>query len=103
MTLTFLLSGSCLTRKIAHGLGWGPLVLPPLSGETCWVHDPVEGAGEEEGRRSRGDGVAVSRGNQERFPGQWESWMKGKERVAGREGASLWGRTPGARKVAVCS
>ena len=35
MTLTFLLSGSYLTMKMAHGCGWGPLVLPPLSGETC--------------------------------------------------------------------
>ena len=35
MILTFLLSGSYLTMKMAHGLGWGPLVLPPLSGETC--------------------------------------------------------------------
>ena len=34
MTLTFLQSGSCLTMKMAHGLGWGPLVLLPLSGET---------------------------------------------------------------------
>ena len=34
MILTFLQSGSCLTMKVAHGLGWGPLVLPPLSGET---------------------------------------------------------------------
>ena len=34
MILTFLLSGSYLTMKMAHGLGWGPLVLPPLSGET---------------------------------------------------------------------
>ena len=35
MILTFLLCGSCLTMKMARGLGWGPLVLPPLSGETC--------------------------------------------------------------------
>ena len=24
----------CMTMKMAHGLGWGPLVLPPLSEET---------------------------------------------------------------------
>ena len=35
MILTFLLSGSYVTMKMAHGLRWGPLVLPPLSGETC--------------------------------------------------------------------
>ena len=70
MIPTVLLSGSCLTMKMAHGLGWGPLVLPPLSGETCWVHDPVEGAGEEEGRRSRGDGVAGLREGQKRFQSQ---------------------------------
>ena len=59
MTLTFLLSGSCLTRKIAHGLGWGPLVLPPLSGETCWVCDHVAGGeGRGEGELGRwGNGV----------------------------------------------
>ena len=32
MILTFLLSGSYLTMKMAHGLGWGPLVLPSLRG-----------------------------------------------------------------------
>ena len=42
MILTFLLSGSCLTMKMARGLGWGLLVLP-LSGETCWVRDCVAG------------------------------------------------------------
>ena len=35
MILTFLLSGSCLTMKMARGLGWGPLVLPLLSEEPC--------------------------------------------------------------------
>ena len=65
MILSFLLSGSYLTMKMAHGLGWGPRVLPPLSGETCWVHDRGGGAG-----GSRGDGVAGSRRIQERFPGQ---------------------------------
>ena len=45
--------------KMAHGFEWGPLVLPPLSGETCWVHDCMAGEegggeGEEEcgGRKS---------------------------------------------------
>ena len=108
MILTFLLSGSYLTVKMAHGLGWSPLVLPPLSGETCWVCDPVAaGEGSGEGRRTWGDGVAGSgsRGSQERFPGQSVSWMKGKERggrVAVREGARQRGRTPGVQKVRVC-
>ena len=31
MIPTLLLSGSYLTMKMAHGLGQGPLVLPPLS------------------------------------------------------------------------
>ena len=55
MILTFLLSGLCLTMKMARGLGWGPLVLPPLSGESCT--DPVaEGKerGEESGRWGSG-------------------------------------------------
>ena len=51
MILTFLLSGSCLTMKMAHGLQWGPLVPPPLLGETCLVRDHLaagEGRGEGE-------------------------------------------------------
>ena len=58
MILTFLLSGSYLTMKMAHGLGWGPLVLPPLRGNMCWVCDRVAG-GEGSGEDSRGDGVAA--------------------------------------------
>ena len=60
MILTFLLSGLCLTMKMARGLGWGPLVLPPLSGESCTDPvgtDPVaEGKerGEESGRWGSG-------------------------------------------------
>ena len=49
MTLTFLLSGSYLTMKMAHGCGWGPLVLPPLSGETCVGYVTVLGRGVEGG------------------------------------------------------
>ena len=45
MILTFLLSGSYLTMKMACGLGWGPLALLPLSGEPCRVHDRVAGGG----------------------------------------------------------
>ena len=66
MILTFLLSGLCLTMKMARGLGWGPLVLPPLSGESCT--DPVA-EGKERGR-SRGDGVVGLRESQERFQSQ---------------------------------
>ena len=61
MIPTFLLSGSYLTMKMAHGIGWGPLVLPPLSGEMCWVCDHVaggEGSGEGDG------GWGVKRGEQ---------------------------------------
>ena len=60
MILTFPLSGSYLTMKMAHGLGWGPLVLPPLSGEICVEYVTVwrRRAGEG-GRGSRGDGVVV--------------------------------------------
>ena len=59
MILAFLLSGSYLTMKMARGLGWGPLVLPPLSGETCWVRDRVAGGeGRGEGELGRwGSGV----------------------------------------------
>ena len=46
MILTFLLSGLCLTMKMARGLGWGPLVLPPLSGETCAGYMTVWQVGE---------------------------------------------------------
>ena len=62
MILTFLLSGSCLRMKMAHGLRWGPLVLPPLSGEICveyvtvWWRRRGKGRG---GRESQGEGVAV--------------------------------------------
>ena len=70
MIPTVLLSGSCLTMKMAHGLGWGPLVLPPLSGETCVGYMTVWQEGKEVGRRTRGDGVVGSRRSQERFPGQ---------------------------------
>ena len=58
MILSFLLSGSYLTMKMAHRLGWGPLVLPPLSGEMCWVHDCTAG---EEGRREGESGRWGSR------------------------------------------
>ena len=64
MIPTVLLSGSCLTMKMAHGLGWGPLVLPPLSGEMCWVCDHVaggEGSGEEDSGRW-GSGVKEESG-----------------------------------------
>ena len=54
MILTFLLSGLCLTMKMARGLGWGPLVLPPLSGESCT--DPVGTDPVAEGKE-RGGGV----------------------------------------------
>ena len=49
MIPTFLLSGSYLTMKMAHGLGWGPLVLPPLSGETCVGYVTVLQGGKEGG------------------------------------------------------
>ena len=66
MILTFLLSGSYLTMKMARGLGWGPLVLPPLSGDrvgymTVWQW------GKEVGRGCRGDGVVGLRGSQRGF------------------------------------
>ena len=67
MILTFLLSGSYLTMKMAHRLRWGPLVLPPLSGETCVGYMTMCQGGKEVGRESRGDGVVGSRGSQERF------------------------------------
>ena len=54
MTLTFLLSGSYLTMKIAHGLGWGPLVLPPLSGETCVGYMTMWQVGTEKGEGESG-------------------------------------------------
>ena len=74
----------CMTMKMAHGLGWGPLVLPPLSRETCWVLTMTVWQGEK----------GVGRGSRESFPGQQVSWMKGKERVggvAGRKGARWQG------------
>ena len=70
MIPTLLLSGSYLTMKMAHGLGQGPLVLPPLSGETCVGYLTLWQGAKEAGKGSRGDGVAGSRGSQERFPGQ---------------------------------
>ena len=50
MILTFLLCGSCLTMKMARGLGWGPLVLPPLSGETRVGYMNLWQVGREGGR-----------------------------------------------------
>ena len=73
MILTFLLSGSCLTMKMAHGLGWGPLVLPPLSGETCWVRDCVAG---EEGS-GEGESGEVSGLVGELDEGEGEGWQGG--------------------------
>ena len=70
MTLTFLLSGSYLTMKMVHGLGWGPLAPLPLSGETHVGYVTLWQEGREEGRGSQGDGVAGLRGSQERFWGQ---------------------------------
>ena len=35
---------------MAHGLGWGPLVLPPLSGETCVAYVTVWQGRKEEGK-----------------------------------------------------
>ena len=58
MILTFLLCGSYLTMKMAHGLWWGLLVLPPLSGETCAGYVTMWQVGKEGGRGSRRDGVA---------------------------------------------
>ena len=69
MILTFLLSGSYLTMKMARGLGWGPLVLPALSGDRVGYMTVWQGE-KEVGRESRGDWVAGLRGRQERFPGQ---------------------------------
>ena len=53
MILTFLLSGSYLTMKMARGLGWGALALPPLSGETYVGYVTVWQEGREEGRGVR--------------------------------------------------
>ena len=53
MILTVLLSGSYLTMKMAHGLWWGHLVLPPLSGETCVWYLTVWKQGKEGGRGKR--------------------------------------------------
>ena len=96
MILTFRLSGTYLTMKMARGFGWGPLVLPPLSGDRVGYMTLWQG-GTEVGRGNRGDGVVGFRGSQERFLGQLESWMKGKERVGGwrvERGLSV-GQTPG--------
>ena len=62
MILTFLLSGSCLTMKMAHGLGWGPLVLPPLSEETRVGYMTC---------------VAVGEGRRKGESGRWESGVEG--------------------------
>ena len=70
--------------KMAHGLGWGPLVLPPLSGETCWVHDCMageEGGGEGESGRwgsgVEGESGEVSRPVGELDEGEGEGWQGG--------------------------
>ena len=75
MILTFLLFGSCLTMKMARGFGWGRLVLPPLSGETCTDSvgtDPVVGGGGRGGGKGSGweDAVVGLRESQERFRSQ---------------------------------
>ena len=54
MILTFLLSCSCLTMKMAHGLGWGPLVLPPLSEETRVGYMTCVAVGEGRGKGESG-------------------------------------------------
>ena len=84
MIPTFRLSGSCLTMKMAHGLEWGPLVPPPLSGEACWVRDHVageEGSGEgESGRwssRVKGESGEVSGPVGELDEGEGEGWRGG--------------------------
>ena len=84
MIPTFLLSGSYLTMKMAHGIGWGPLVLPPLSGEMCWVCDHVagrEGSGEgESGRwdsKVEGESGEVSGPVGELDEGEGEGWRYG--------------------------
>ena len=82
MILTFLLSGSCLTMKMAHGLGWGPLVLPPLSGETSAGYVTMWHGGEEGGRESWGDGAKGESGEVsvpvgELDEGEGESWRGG--------------------------
>ena len=68
--------------KMAHGLRWGPLVLPPLSGETCWVQDRV-GGGERRG---------------EVESGRWGSGVEGESEASGSvgeldegEGEGWWG------------
>ena len=70
--------------KMAHGIGWGPLVLPPLSGETCWVCDRVaEGEGRGEGELGRwGSGVEAESGEisgpvGELDEGEGEGWQGG--------------------------
>ena len=74
MTLTFLLSGSYLTMKIAHGLGWGPLFLPPLSGETCVGYMTVWQVGTEKGEGESGE---VSGPVGELDEGDGEGWPCG--------------------------
>ena len=39
---------------MAHGLGWGPLILPPLSGETCVGYVTMWGGGERSGEGESG-------------------------------------------------
>ena len=63
MILTFLLSGSYLTMKMAHGLGWNFWSCHLSQGKRVGYMTVVVrwgGAG-----RRRGDGVAGSRGSQE--------------------------------------
>ena len=75
--------------KMAHGLGWGPLVPPPLLGETCLVCDHVaagEGRGEGEleewGNRVDRDSGEVSESVGELDEGEGKGWQGG-----GSEGA----------------
>ena len=84
MILTFLLSGSYLTMKMAHGLGWGPLVLPPLLGEThagylTW-QGGKEGGGRvgEMGYRAEGESGEVSVPVGELDEGEGEGWQGGR-------------------------
>ena len=84
MILTFLLSGSYLTMKMAHRLRWGPLVLPPLRGNMCWIHDHVSGGeGSGEGESGRwGSGVEGESGEVsvpvgELDEGEGEGWWGG--------------------------
>ena len=83
MILTFLLSGSCLTMKMAHGLGWGLLVLPHLPGETCAGSVTIAlamGGGWESGRwgsRLEGESGEVSGPVGKLDAGEGEGWWGG--------------------------